>query len=276
VIEIRRFAAAEVDRPSYQAMLNTSFPSWGGEREFRWTFERSVAGQLPDLLVASENGAPLAGTAVVYRALKHAEGVTLAAIMSAACTLPQARRRGLLQQLVSAAHDAARDRGAQSFLAFVTASNASARALAGAGATMIPSFYCRISRQPGAALRTIEPCVLETRTAAAHFVYTPDEWRAQFIERPQRVVCVDAGGASHALVESCGGFDRIHAVADPDDLAAIEALAAAAARVNRVAFAYTTNESRARAWRGEIIDGFLCVLGEVRPAAWDLQNGDRI
>lgn len=275
MIEIRRFAAAELDRPSYQAMLNSCFPSWGGEREFRWTFERSVAGQRPDLLVASENGAPVAGTAVVYRALKHAKGVTLAAVMSAAFTLPQARRRGLFHQLVFASLDAARDRGAPSLLGFLSAANASARAFAGAGATMIPSFYCRISRQPGAALRTIEPRILEARTAAAHFVYTPDEWRAQFIERPQRVVCVDAG-ASHALVESGGGFDRIHAVADPDDLAAIEALAAAAARVDRVAFAYTTNESRARAWRGEIIHGFLCVLGEVRPAAWDLQNGDRI
>src|SRR5438034_56334 len=81
---------------------------------------------------------------------------------------------------------------------------------------------------------------------------TPDEWRAQFLERPDaRIECVGIAGAWSAVVESSDEFDRIHCVSDD---AALPQLAARAHGRGRRLFWYTT---RTPSMECEWTEGFV-------------------
>ena len=98
------------------------------------------------------------------------------------------------------------------------------------------------------------------------FEYSPDEWRAQFLERPGAPI--EYIGA--AVVERTDDFDRVHAVSDPS---ALPQLAARAHASGRRLFWYTTSPpSLACEWT----DGFIAAIPELPITDFVFQNGDRM
>lgn len=106
---------------------------------------------------------------------------------------------------------------------------------------------------------------------AVHLVYTPDEWRDQFVRRPNPVTRVRSADQWSALVERTASFDRVlsltlSASPEQDDAAwadAIAVLDARAAAAGRRVFVYTTDERQASAARDrgfEIVDGYVSAL----------------
>lgn len=250
-----------VDRRYYLAALNHCFPGWGDERRFDWCFARALAGRKPDLLVLRDGGDPIAGSAITYRMLELTDGTRVrAGIMSGSWTLPAARGRGAFTRILHASREIALTRDAPLLLGFVTATNFSRQGLISAGALEIPSYYCRLS--PGQ--RAVLPA---PRVGAARFVYSEEEWRSQFLERPNEVERV--GGAGwNAILERSGATDRILHI-EGDHQAAFDQLGAR----GRELFAY----SMVRPEGFDITEGYFSILTELDVGNfWDVRNGDRM
>jgi Acetyltransferase (GNAT) domain len=270
-MRITRHTAEDVEEDLYLAGLNRCFPNWGGREMFDWCFRRRGAGFQPDLLVARDQGAIVGGSGISYRALRVASGEALrVGVFTGSWTVPEARGRGVFSRIIEETQLVAGERGAGLVVGFVTAANASRRGLEAAGATMRPSFYCRSGPMPDMTRLPSRP------EGGARFVYTDDEWREQFLERPGRVEVIRGPGWS-AAVEAAEGVDRIQAIqaADEDD-----AWRRVVAR-GRSLFCFTTIPERAEALATcgfEIIPGCVGVLGDgaERVTALDLENGDRI
>ena len=244
-----------IDVPRYLAALNRCFPGWGDERTFAWAFRGA------DFIVEDE-----AGSAVTYRDVDNG---TRAAIMTGSWTLPEARGRGHFSRIIEKSLELARARDAAMLLAFVTASNASRRRLEAAGAVMVPAFYCRSERgRPARSEWSSRPVADGARDGRApvRFIYTEEEWRTQFLERPRPTKQI-SGEHWSAVVEPAEDHTRVHHIAG-DFSAAIASLGAV--------FFYTTVVSRAQGF--DVTDGFLAVLPLRGDAIvdWDLQNGDRV
>lgn len=258
-MKIRRVTAAGADPRDYLDGANRAFGAWGDEATFAWVFRGGA-----DLLYFEDGGRILAGAGITRRAL--ATGRRLA-IMTGAWTSVEARGRGAFTRMAEEACAIAAGEGAV-FLAFVRAENASRRVLERLGATLHPTFYCRSTRvsAPPVDLQTIDPdpCVY-----ASSFVYSPAEWRAQFLERPRaEIECLGLNGRT-AVVERTAEFDRVHAVSDEQFL---PHLAARAHADGRRLFWYSTKPPAVAC---EWTDGFLATMP---PLAydWQLQNGDRM
>jgi GNAT superfamily N-acetyltransferase len=259
-MRLRRVAARDIDPREYIDGANEAFGHWGDIPLFTWVFR----GGAEILFLDDEQGRVIAGSGITWRTL---QGGQKAAIMTGSWTRPEARGHGAFSRMVQATIDVAAERNAV-VLGFVRAENASARILEAAGAAMHPTYYCRSTvtlAAPGE-LEQIEPDPAMFRSS---FVYTPSEWRAQFLERPNAPIeCIGRRGAWSAVVERAPEFDRLHALSDDS---ALPQLAARAAAVGRRLFWFT---ARRPAIDCEWTDGFLAQW----PAAlseWDLQNGDR-
>lgn len=255
-MKLRRVAAADAEPAEFLAGANAAFGKWGDEALFRWAFRGDA-----ELLFLEEDGRALAGSGVVYRTLSSGE---CGAIVTGAWTLPEARRRGALTQLTEATREIARERGGVA-LAFMRQDNPSARRFAALGARMHPTFYCRSTGIPAA------PADGRARPSDApqfpsSFVYTPAEWRVQYLERPgARIECLDG-----AIVERTADFDRVHAMADEGVLPALAARAHAAGR--RLFWFAMTRPSIECEWTS----GFFAELPASSVSDWVLQNGDRM
>jgi len=250
-----------IDRTEYLAALNRCFPGWGGNAMFDWCYLRVVAGRAADLLVVRENGRLAAGSGVVYRNVRAGNDTTRVGIICGAWTDPEARGRGLFSGVMEAARALVRRRDATMLLGFVKADNPSARGIHSLGWTMVPARYLhRPLTRPSATLSPLRGAREDFPRSATHFVYTDDEWRAQFIDRPQRVRCV--GGAGwRAIVEG----SRLLDVAGDREVA-IEQLGG-----------FSTYSTTSEAWPGcESTPGFLGVTGDDVPREWDVRNGDRM
>lgn len=242
--------ARDVDRRLFLGGLNAAFPGWGGDARFSWCFERALAGRPPDLLVARDGGEVVGGSAVTYRALALPDGArVVAGIMTGSWTLPAARGRGVFTRIVEESLALS-----PRLLAFVTAANASRGRLEAAGAVGVPTYYCR-----GA---TSMP---EPPQSAVRFVYSADEWRSQFLGRPEPVEWI-ATDRWRAALERAGPVDRVLFV-DGDRAAAVRSLADAGRRL----FCFTIGAPAS----DDVTPGFLLHFGfgDVR---WDVQNGDRM
>src|SRR5688572_30604053 len=111
---------------------------------FDWCFRRVMAGHRADLLEVRDGARLAAGSAVTYRNVHLATGeLVRAGIMTASFTMPFARGQKRLLQLIERSLTVSQERGCSMLLAFVTETNASRRRLQSAGATLVPSFYCR-------------------------------------------------------------------------------------------------------------------------------------
>lgn len=253
--------ADDVDRNAYLRGLNECFPGWGGDERFDWCFSRTMAGRLPDLFVIRDGDALVAGSALTYRTLELTDGSRVrAAIMTGSWTLPAARGRGAFTRLATASLETAHEREASMMLGFVTAVNASRRALVTLGAGEIPTYYCRLKGTPTAPLP-------EVAQPSIRFVYSEDEWESQFVARPGGTERLTGDGWS-ALIERAGTTDRILHLDGRRD-AAIAQLASR----GRELFLFAT----ARPAGLDVTEGFLMFFGSREPAApWNVQNGDRM
>ena len=240
----------------YLAALNECFPGWGDEAMFSWCFERIMAGHSADLLEVRDDGQLIAGSAISYRNVLLPGGeIVKAGIMTGSFTVPAARGRGLFSRMIDDSLAAIRRRESAMLLAFVTSTNGSCRRLAAAGATMVPSFYCR--RAHG----RVTPPVWTNAEDAARFVYTDDEWSSQFVDRPHPA-SLSVTDDFKAVVDGAG---RMHFLqGDPRAIRELD-----------VQFLFTTDAGKVPGGF-EVVPGYLAVLGDIRPAKWELQNGDRM
>jgi hypothetical protein len=103
-------------------------------------------------------------------------------------------------------------------------------------------------------------------TFPSSFEYSPEEWRAQFLERPGAQI--EYIGA--AIVEHTDDFDRVHAVSDP---ASLPQLAARAHAAGRRLFWYATSHPTLEC---EWTDGFIVAIPELPFSDFVFQNGDRM
>lgn len=299
----------EIQAP-YLAGLNACFTNWGGVAMYRWCFERAFDGLLPDLLTLKERGELVAGSAVSYRRARVGNGTPMCVgIMTGSWTLPAARRRGYFTQLIEESRRVAAQRGAALLLAFVTASNPSYRRLVEAGAAKWDSYY--LASPPGAPpfesnvrVEPISDCRRATekilarltgQTDGARLCYSWDEWRSQFLERPEEIECLSIDGDNLAIVEKNGQADRVQFLSCADDArfaTSLHGLYARAAARGRTVMLFTTRS------RWHIIStqlglecqpGYLLALTadeNARRASlpgdgwhqveWDLQSGDRM
>ena len=245
-MRVTRHTAADVDRELYLAGLHSAFPGWGDERRFAWCFERALAGRTPDLLLLHDGDVTIAGSAVTYRMLQLRDGSQVrTGIMTASWTLPEGRGRGAFSRMIGASRELS-----PLLLAFVTAENASRRRLDAAGALAVPSFYCR--RATSLPMR---------RDRAARFVYEPEEWRSQFLDRPEAVEWIERPQFSIALEG-----DRVLFV-DGDRDAALHHLV----QHGREVFCFSTGVPVS----DDFTPGFVMVFG-LDEGDWDIQNGDRM
>jgi GNAT superfamily N-acetyltransferase len=249
-----------IDRAAYLAALNRSFPGWGGDAMFDWCYLRGAA----DLLAVRDHGRLLAGSGVVYRNVRTGTETARAGIICGAWTDPEARGHGFFRDVMEAARSLVARRDAAMVLGFVKADNASARGLRSLGWTMIPARYLRnvgrASARPGGLKAALRCRAADFERERAHFVYTDDEWQAQFIDRPHAAHCVGGDGwraivEGNRLLDLAG--DRERALEQLGDVSAYS----------------TTSEE----WPGfESTPGFLSITGSDVPTEWDVRNGDRM
>jgi hypothetical protein len=307
-MECRPLAGSDSDAERYYLeSLNVCFPNWGGREMFDWCFSRETAGLRPDLMMLhdADAGRPVAGTANTYRRIRLPNGqAMIVGIMTGSWTLPEARGRGAFTRLISESIELAAARDAGLLLGFYARTNPSAGRLRAAGSALFPSWHCRSAAErriaEDAGTRAYVECGTDDASGdgidgiedrqniadAARLIYTADEFRDQFIRRPNPVMrvrsaaTVRAGaqaGSDHqqiswsALVERTPAFDRVlsltfstPSVPSVDAWAdAIEVLDARAAAAGRRVFCYTTQPEQAEALRDrgfEIVDGYISAL----------------
>jgi hypothetical protein len=237
-------------RRLYLDGLRTAFPGWGDEARFAWCFERALAGRDPDLLLVHDGAATIAGSAITYRMLQLPGGARVrAGIMTGSWTLPSARGRGAFTRVIEESRALS-----PRLLAFVTAENPSRRRLEAAGALAIPSFYCRGVR-----------ALPEPPRDAVRFVYEPDEWRSQFLDRPSPVEHIESD-RWRVVLEPTPANDRVLFI-DGDRHDAVATLAAS----GRNLFCFTTGTPAS----DDATPGFVMTFG-LDAQSWDIQNGDRM
>ncbi len=222
---------------------------------FDWCFRRVLAGYPADLIEIKDGGRLVAGSAVTYRNVSVGSGTVRAGILTGSFTLPHARGKGHFTHVVEQSLSLVETRDCAMLLGFVTADNASAKGLRGAGATMVPTYYCR-RRTAGSSRITFR------RAAdAARFAYTPEEWHSQFLRRPEPAELID-GGDHRAVIDKSGRLQYF----DGDDRRTEDL---------DIRFFYTT-EPGGIPDAFEVIPGFLGILGKERPTSWTIHNGDRM
>lgn len=285
--------ASDAQRNEVLAALNTCFPGWGGPERFAWCFERPTTGRAPDVVtLVSPDGRALAGITLVYRSVRlDRTTAVVGAIIAGAWTLPEARGTGAFARLVREGHDVAVGTGADVSLGFVTAGNASRRGLARAGYDMHPAFYCRSATTHGSSASRLQVVAADSARpsprpdARTSFTYSADEWRAQFLDRPDDVLRVHSDDGWSALIERVPGFDRVLTLdaAEAQRVDAFAALTAWATAGGRELFVYSTDAGEAE---GLASAGFCVTEGFVgarvsdrmptRSLHWHLEHGDRM
>lgn len=271
-MNLRRVRAADADPRQYIDGANAAFGHWGDETFFAWAFR----GDAEILFLDDDSGRPLAASGITYRTIRRANGaLQRAAIMTGSWTHAEARRRGAFAQMIEATSEIAREQHAL-VLGFGVMESTTHRRIEASGANLHSAFYCRsplpAPRSPHD-LDVLDPDpLLFMRTTGSTFVYTHDEWRAQFIERPNaEIECIGRRGEWAAIVEHSEVFDRVHAITDINRLPLL-------ARDRRL-FCYTTlaAEAHSLAAQGfELIAGFVSVHPPDEINDLNFQNGDRM
>ena len=260
-MRVRRLAASAVEPGQYLEGANLGFVEWGDEATFAWVFRDDA--EL--LFIDDEAGSTIAASGIIWRKLCNGQ---LAAIMVGSWTLPRARGLGAFSLMLQTTRIVALEKGAI-VLAFGRVENPSRRRLAAAGAQLRPTFYCRstFASRPEAPIEALEP---DPGVFPSGFLYTPEQWRRQFLQRPHaHIECLGEPGRWSAVVERTWQFDRVHAISRMD---ALPLLAARAHAQGRRLFWFAT---RAPESGCEWTDGFLAGLPPVAGVC-EMQNGDRM
>jgi len=208
----------------YLECLNTCFADWGGMEMYRWCFDRRLGGRKPHIMLLEKGGTILGGSAVTYRHAVINGKIAVIAIMTGSWTLPEARNQGCFATMIDRSLLLARDAGAALLIAFVTQTNPSMKRLVSKGSAVFPTHYLVAGQAevppgpwvPLTAVADIGECSLDIpgflasgRAGHPYFTYSAEEWRSQFVERPEAMefLCID--GACVGIVEKKGPFDRL-------------------------------------------------------------------
>lgn len=265
----------------YLECLNRCFGDWGAAAMYRWCFERRLGGRKPDIMLLKKKGVLLGGSAVTYRhALLNGTAVPVA-IMTGSWTLPEARNQGCFTLMIDQSLKLAQAAGAALLIAFVTQTNPSMNRLVNRGAAVFPTHYLvtgPATPRPGSPLdltgvSDITECslnifrfMLSDMAGHPRLTYSPEEWRSQFIERPEimEFLCIDADCVG--MVEKKGPFDRLLAFSGHGDHSPEDVLKACCARSlenERRLFFFTASSSLkdyAVTLGFEHVPGFLTAL----------------
>lgn len=126
----------------YIQNLNECFKGWGGDREYKWVFERQVGPHHSDiLLIENKEDGVIAGSGVSYRQLSNPENSIDIGIMTGSWTLPAARRKGCFTKMINSSKELCRKNEVPFLTAFVTDSNPSSRRLRSEGSFMHPTYH---------------------------------------------------------------------------------------------------------------------------------------
>lgn len=244
----------------YLECLNRCFGEWGGPAMYRWCFDRRLGGRKPDIMLLKKKGAILGGSAVTYRHAMLNNVMVRIAVMTGSWTLSEARNQGCFTMMVGESLSLAKEAGAALLMAFVTEKNPSTRRLLEKGSATFPSHYLVSplegdirSAVPVSATQGSTRCSLDISrlmkaesAGRARFVYSPDEWRSQFIDRTEMVEFVCIEDTCVGVIEKKGIFDRLLAFTGYADHSREDVLKACCARSldnARRLFLFTTSSS---------------------------------
>ncbi|HTC45195.1 MAG TPA: GNAT family N-acetyltransferase [Steroidobacteraceae bacterium] len=314
---------AWLDRARYIEFLNQSFPRQWDPRAYDWYMARGFNGRRSDILVRADGSRVLSGMTLCYRQIDVGSGAPIEiAVLSAGATLATERGRGHYPALLQTALERLRERSCVAAVGFVTRDNVSGRGLMRIGARAIPSYYVVSPANPhvtfGSKARRPEPACLapprrredlvsgieslarlvtpaqisdSSGVPRAHFHYErAEDWRQQFLQRPNTVHIVRLAHDSYAAIETVRDTDRLQLLVCPDRKRTrnIGALAAASAAAGRNFFMYTLDPTEAAAARRAHLRmraGYLMlqptgVQGDgwdrLAGAVWRVQSGDRM
>jgi hypothetical protein len=312
---------AWLDRARYIEFLNQSFPGQWNAPAYDWYMSRGFNGRRSDILVRAEGLRVLSGMTLCYRQIHvGSEAPIEIAVLSAGATLATERGRGHYPALLQSALERLRQNSCVAAVGFVTRDNVSGRGLMRIGARAIPSYYVvspanpratfgSKARRPGPACsgppqrredlvtaieslaRLQAPISDASGAPRAHFHYErPEDWRQQFLQRPNTVRIVRLAHDSYAAIEAVNGTDRLQLLLCPNRKRArnIAALAAASTAAGRYFFMYTLDPAEAAAARRAQLRmraGYLMLQPTGLPgdgwerlagAVWRVQSGDRM
>lgn len=302
-----------LDRSSHIALLNQGFPGQWDGAAYDWYVARPFGGVANDTFVVSHHERALAAVTLCHRRVgidgADASRRIDVGVMSAGTTLRSEQGRGHYGRLLDAVREHACGKGYAALLGFVTRDNASAKGLFRRGARGIPSFY--IVSVPGRGPRrrplrdltdrrnpehaAVSLASLARRESArmegVRFLYERvDDWRRQFIARPNHVRTLRLAHDSVALLETVRGSDRLQWLAAPRAkiTPSLASLASASAAAGRQFFMYTLDPLIAAAAKRiglAIRPGYLmlwstgCAVEHchtITDSAWTVHSGDRV
>lgn len=259
-MRVIRLAASAVDPRRYLDGANRAFGHWGDEATFRWAFRNDA--EL--LFMEDASGRTLAGSGINWRTLRYGRR---AAIITGSWTHAEARGLGAFGSLLEASRIAALEQNAL-LLAFGRTDNPSGRRLAATGAHLHPTFYCRSVRALNPA-ETLDPIEPDPKLFPSVFLYSPAEWRTQFLQRPHASIECVGRDQWAAVIEQTTEFDRVLALSHAEALPIL--MTRAHARGRRLFWFATHAPTIECEWTG----GFLSSLPPV-VSGWEIQNGDRM
>ncbi len=290
MIAIERNAAG-IDEEYLQG-LSTCFPGAWTDTSYRWYLRRPFRARPPDALSAHDGGAVVGGLGVNYRRLRTPCGrIHEIGLLSAAWTLPSHRGRGCYTRLIEAAIEIGTERGYSALVSFAVVGKPSALGMRRFGVLEVPTHY--LSLAPGDPFRPSPgvPVQAEAEPASgAPMVFhydEPDDWRAQFVDRPHGTTKLETA-AGMALLEHVDGTDRLQLLETPpqDTAAAFVTMAAHAHARGCRFFSFTTDRAVAEhAVRCGIrrVAGAILIIALPRGRSlpwlatpWHVQAGDRM
>jgi GNAT superfamily N-acetyltransferase len=291
----------------YLAALNQCFPGWGGQDRYDWCFKRSLGGRAADLLLLADGKEVLAGSGVSYREIGPASGpVATIGIMTGSWTLPAARGRGCFAQIIEESLAACRDRNARYLLAFVVETNASFRRLTAAGSRLYSTAYlfappalhldphpeigdAEIVSDPAAIVDALSGRAQLAPADFFRFHYgSLEEWRGQFVERPQQTYALRFRGGAVVILEINRELARILLLSPCGAMTAEDCIKAAALHAHTIGRRLASTTARPetieiyRRLGFEAAPGFITLIAadgsphDTMPPGWLFDDGDRM
>lgn len=190
----------------YIENLNKCFNGWGGEKEYKWVFERKVGDYASDiLLIRNEADGVIAGSGITYRKIsKGNKGEIInIGVMTGSWTLPAARRKGCFSKMIQSSKEICEKKNVPYLTAFVTESNASYRRLESAGSYLLRTYHLFSPEVPFKLNREVEIQELKASTDtidklfeaykkthidALSYTYQREEFLDQYLNRLKKTL----------------------------------------------------------------------------------------
>ncbi|MDR3227862.1 MAG: hypothetical protein LBT53_00340 [Puniceicoccales bacterium] len=214
---------------AYLAFLNEVFPHWGDAAVYDWVFGNNTENETSDIFALADADVILAGSGITYRTIGSAANFRITiGIMTGSWTLPAHRGKGCFTKIIEESFRRVKGKNYDALAAFVTQKNASAGRLNAAGSAMLPAYYIFSDTSAGAFSSGVSSGVsngewkpeivspdaaifaclhdAHAHTGAAddiaRFLYTPEAFRKQFVERPSKPFILSANGLLLVAEES--------------------------------------------------------------------------